>query len=319
MATTAHLPFQQYCKQLTAIYKKAKTQSNPALFLYKNKARTILFMMESVLRISNKLFEDKEITEWRDTVKKMEDALGEIDVYIVLLSDFSKLETVKVQQLEYISHKLDKSVDKFNKKLSKHDFYMEDIKKMSAGFKINFNDKNMVLQLHEEIRSELKESYDFFNRFPKGFTDMEDQVHELRRKLRWISIYGESFQGLIALNPTKETYKWEKEFITKEELKNPFNKLPVKKNLNQYILFNKKAFYAMSFVIGNLGVIKDNCFRLMYLEKSIHKTSTEKGVNSYILAHKQLNVKYTHASLLKEAHVLLKLYFNKYKIHEILT
>ncbi len=319
MASTPHLPFQQYCKQLTAIIKKAKTQSDPSLFLYKNKARTILFMMESILRVSNKLFEDKEIAHWRIIVKKMEDALGEIDVYIVLLSDFSKLETINVKQLEYISHKLDKSVDKLNKKLKKHDFYLEDIKLMNAGFKINFNDKNMVLQLHEEIRSELKESCDFFNQFPKGFTDMEDQVHELRRKLRWISIYGESFQGLIALESTKEKYKWEKEFITKEELKNPFNKLPVKKNLNQYILFNKKAFYAMSYVIGNLGAIKDNCFRLIYLEKSIHKTNTEKGINSSILAHKQLNVKYTHDSLLKEAHMLLKLYFNKYKIHEILT
>ncbi|MEO6304641.1 MAG: hypothetical protein ABIP51_15885 [Bacteroidia bacterium] len=319
MAAPAHIPFQNYCKELLAVFKKAKTNSDPALFLYKNKARTALFMAESILRVSNKLFEDKEIGEWRTTIKKLEDHLGEMDLYIVLLADYSKLKTVKVQQLEYISKKLDKAIDKFNKKLLKHDFYLEDLKKMSAGFKINFNDKNMVLQLHEEIRSELKESCDFFNQFPKGFTHMEDQVHELRRKIRWISIYAASFQGLIALNEPKENYKWEKEFITKEEAKNPFNKLPIKKNLNQYILFNKKAFYAMSFVIGNLGEIKDNCIRLQYLEKASKKTTIEKGTDHALLAQKQLNVKYSHDALLKEAHILLKLYFNKYKIHEILT
>ncbi|MBA2611006.1 MAG: hypothetical protein H0U95_03480 [Bacteroidetes bacterium] len=319
MPLSPHFPFQLFCKQLTDIFKKAKTNSNPAMFLYKNKARMQLFMAESILRVSNKLFEDKEIIEWHATIKKLEDYLGEIDHYLVLSADFSKLKTVQMPQLKYISDKLEKAVDKLNKKLIKHDFYLADLKKMNEGFKINFNDKKLILKLQEEIRSELKESCDFFDQYPKAFTDMEEQVHELRRKLRWISIYGESFQGLIVLKETKEKYPWEKEFITKNEVINPFNKLPVKKNLVSHITFNKKAFYALSYVIENIGKIKDKGLSLEALEKSVRKTSHEKNGESVKVATKQLNANYTHDSLLKEAHALLKSYFKKYKLHEALA
>ena len=319
MAPVAHFPFQLYCKQLITLFKKAKTNSNPALFLYKNNARKVLFMAESILRASNKLFEDGDIKDWHATIKKLENYLGAIDEYYTLLAEISKLKTVSLQQLEYISGKLNKATEKLNEKLRKRDFYFTDINEMSTGFKINFNDKAIVLKLQEEIKSELFEAGEFFNQFAKGFNDMESQVHELRRKLRWISIYGESFDGLMVLQDTKEKYRWEKEFITKVQIQNPFNKLPVKKNLSQYISINKKAFYALSFVIENLGKIKDKSFELYYLDKSIRKTTSEKGVNSALLAAKQLNAKYTQASLLKDAHALLNDFFTKYKIHQTLT
>lgn len=319
MALVTHYPFQLYCGQLITLFKKAKTNSNPALFLFKNKARVNVFMAESILRVSNKLFEDKQIKEWHSTIKKLEDYLGQIENYIEVLADFSKLKSVKVQQLEYVSGKLDKAVEKLNTKLSKNDFYLAELAQMNKEFKINFNDKTIVLKLHEEIRSELIEACEFFNEFPKGFIDMEKQVHELRRKLRWISIYGESFQGLIVLQEQKEKYVWEKYFITQKEIQNPFNKLPVNKKLSQYIILNKKAFYALSFMITHLGIIKDKAFGLYFLEKSIRKTNTEAGINSAILASKQLGAKYTEDSLLKEAHTLLNTYFNKYKIYEVLV
>ena len=220
MPAIQHYPFQHYCKQLISIFKKAKESTNPALYLYKNNARTIIFMAESLLRISNKLFEDKQIKGWHSTIKKLEDQLGEIDNYIVLLANFSKLKTITMQQLEYISLKMNKAIDNLNQKLKKHDFYFKDLLEMNNDFKINFNDRQIVLKLQEEIKSELIEACEFFNQFPKEFTDIEEQVHELRRKLRWISIYGESFQGLIVLSDTKEKYVWEKAFITKALLKN---------------------------------------------------------------------------------------------------
>ena len=319
MSAIAHYPFQIYCKQLIVVFKKAKTNANPALFLFKKNTRTQLFMAESILRVSNKLFEDKQIKKWHASIKKLEDYLGEIDYYVTSLADFSKLKTINSLQLQYISKKLDKAIDKLNEKLRKNDFYLTDLVEMNSGFKINFNDNTIVLKLHEEIKSELIEACEFFNQFPKGFTNMEAQVHELRRKLRWVSIYGESFQGLIVVREDKEKYKWEKAFITPNEIKNPYNKLPVKKNLNQYITFNKKAFFALSFVINNLGILKDKGLQLYSLEKSIKKTDTEKGVNASILAIKQLNVNYTKASLLNDAHTLLNTFFNTYKIDKILT
>ncbi len=319
MPITQHFPFQLHCKQIIAALKKAKNSDDPALFLHKSKLRTPLFMAESILRISNTFISDKEIKEWYDLIKKLEDYLGAIDNYVTLLADFSKLKTVKSPQLEYISKKLDKTIDKLNKKLKKNDFYIKDLEEMNKSFKTNFNDKRIVTKLHEEIRKELKEAAEFFSRFPSGFDDMELQVHELRRKLRWISIYGAAFDGLIAIKETKEKYKWEKKFITPSVIKNPFNKLPLKKYLTHHINLNKKAFYALSFVIDELGKIKDKGLGIYSLEKSIRKTTDGKESDVEKTAIKQLNAKYTTASLLKEAHALLTAYFSTNKIHEFLA
>lgn len=319
MAITQHFPFQLHCKQIIAAFKKAQASDDPALFLHKSKVRTPLFMAESILRISNTFISDKEIKEWYDLIKKLEDYLGEIDNYIALLANFSKLKTIKSAQLEYISKKLDKTIDKFNKKLHKNDFYIKELEAMSKDFKTNFNDKRIVTKLHNEIRIELKEAADFFARFPKAFDDMELQVHELRRKLRWISIYAAAFDGLIVLKETKEKYNWEKKFITPGVIKNPYNKLPVKKGLTHHILLNKKAFYALSYVIEDLGKIKDKGLGIYSLAKSIRKTTSENEMNAEKLAVKQLHVKYTTDTLLKEAYVLLNNYFTTYKIHEILA
>lgn len=319
MAITQHFPFQIHCKQIIVAFKKAKASDDPALFLHKSKVRTPLFMAESILRISNTFISDKEIKEWYDLIKKLEDYLGEIDNYISLLADFSKLKTIKSPQLEYISKKLDKTIDKFNKKLIKNDFFIKELEAMHKDFKTNFNDKRIVTKLHEEIRIELREAADFFARFPKAFDDMELQVHELRRKLRWISIYAAAFDGLIVLKETKEKYKWEKKFITPAVVKNPFNKLPVKKGLTHHISLNKKAFYALSYVIEDLGKIKDRGLDIYSLSKSIRKTTGEKESEAEKLALKQLNVNYTTESLLKEAYVLLTSYFGTFKIHENLA
>ncbi|MEI8137372.1 MAG: hypothetical protein WCH21_08620, partial [Bacteroidota bacterium] len=145
MAPITHYPFQIYCSQLITIFKKAKSNSNPALFLHKNKVRTVIFMAESILRVSNKLFVDKQIKDWHFTVKKLEDYLGEIENYIDVLAEFSKIKTINVQQLEYVSGKLDKSIEKLNNKLIKNNFYLADLDEMNKGFKINFNDKTIVL------------------------------------------------------------------------------------------------------------------------------------------------------------------------------
>jgi len=319
MPITQHYPFQLHCKQIIAAFKKAKTSNDAALFLHKSKVRTPLFMAESILRISRTFIHDKEIEEWYELIKKLEDHLGEVDNYITLLADFSKLKGVKSVQLEYISKKLDKSIDKFNKKLSKYDFYIKDLEEMNKGFKINFNDKRIIAKLHEEIKTELKETADFFGRFPEGFDDMELQVHELRRKLRWISIYAAAFDGLIGLKETKEKYKWEKKFITPSVIKNPFNKLPVKKGLTHHISLNKKSFFALSFVIAELGKIKDKGLGIYSLGKSIRKTTGEKEHEAEKLAIKQLQVKYSTTSLLKEAYTLLNSYYGTFKIYETLT
>ena len=73
MTTKEFNPFLFYSKQLQVLFKKAAEQKNPALWLYNNDARTVLFMLEALTRIHNKAFDEKIFSKWNKRFKKLED------------------------------------------------------------------------------------------------------------------------------------------------------------------------------------------------------------------------------------------------------
>lgn len=77
-------PFLFYSAQLQELLLKSSKEKNPALWLYKNNARTILFMLEALTRLHNHAFDEKLFEKWNKRFKKLEDLFGEIDQYIVL-------------------------------------------------------------------------------------------------------------------------------------------------------------------------------------------------------------------------------------------
>ena len=318
MSELLHLPLQMYSKQLLELFQQAITQKDPAYFLYKKNARTPLFKLESLLRILSKTFNDKDIEKNRLKIKKLEDCLGRIDDYDALLKLFQKNNSVKKEEVNYFEYKRNKALEKLNKELRKKEFYQDLFNRLNTKFKIDFNEKELMLKLEDDLKREMKECFNFFSEFPSRFDSMEGEVHELRRKLRWLSIYGESLQGLIVLKDNLKKYTWEKFFITKAEIDSKYNKLPVNKKLKRHIEFNKKVFLAISFVITKLGRIKDEGLAMEALIKSVRKTSDMDSSEATDLVIKQLKPKYSQEQLLAEAHALLTDFFVKYKIHELL-
>ena len=325
MSSLIHNPLQIYCKQLLQQFTQSKNTKNPALFLYANNARTPLFMAESITRILTSLNANTLYEKWHKVFKKLEDSFGEIDVYDAALKQFSKNKLVKIEQLNYFTKKRDKLILKLNEKLVEKDFYFTVFSQINNSKELNFNHKIIITQIKKHIQKELQNTLEFFNQFPKEFDNMELQVHELRRKLRWVSIYAQSLQGIIVLKNERHTersrsakYTWEKQFITPTEKTSPFNKLPVAKKLTDYIYFNQKAFYALSNIINNLGKIKDKGLSLELLQKSFRKTMPLTKENSAMLAAKQIQLNHTEDELLKEAHQLLELFYKKYSIHQLL-
>jgi hypothetical protein len=319
MKTTLHLPLQIYCTQLLDIFQKSISTPNPALYLYQKNVRGPLFMAESIARILNNMYTDKEIGKAYKTFKKLEDVFGQIDYYDHLFIDFSKNKSINKTERDYFLKKRDKIIAKLNEKLREKAFYQDRFHVLINEFKINFNDKATILKLQEDIKTELQECADFFSKYPQQFDKMEKQVHEIRRKLRWISIYAQSLQGLIVLTADKKKHVWEKEFVTKEQIASPYGKLVSNKNFGIHIQFNQKAFYALNHVVLQLGIIKDKAFAIEALEKCIEKTSPVENIQALVLAKKQLKIKYNETDLLKEAHVLLEKYFVLYQIHKTLV
>ncbi len=311
-------PYSVYTAKFLQLLDTCRNKKDPAWWLYTNNARSTLFMLESISRLWFKSHGDNETQKWLKTFKKLEDALGVIDYYDVILKEFSKGKNIPEIQMAYFERKRDKAVSKLNEKLIEKDFYKKFMVGSSKPGVLSFNNKHTLLKLEGEIKFEIMESARFFEGFPKGFNNMELQVHELRRKLRWISIYAQSLSGVVILKDPKTNYKWEKEFVTKFALESPYNKLAVKKGLKHYIPLNKTAFLALTTVIEELGRIKDKGLALEALAKSIEKTTHVKNETAVALAKKQLNSKITIEELLAEAHKLLMKFFNTYKIHKAL-
>jgi hypothetical protein len=318
MPVSNHLPLQYFSLQLAKLFQKAARQKNPALFLYRNKARSLLFMVESLLRLLAKEDGDEKTKQSLKRIKKLEDRLGEIGDCDELFLQFSENESVKEEQAAYFARKRDKKIGKLNKTLLKKEYYKQTFHALSRDTKIDLNDKELVTRFQRQLEISLLGCFDFYKEHQGSFVDIEKHVHEIRRKLRWISIYAQSLNGTVVLDPDRTHYSWEKKFITKNELQSPYNKLPVRKNLAQYIHFNKKAFLALSFVVNELGTIKDKGLAMKSFVKAAVKTSELSPVEATLLVIKQLNLDYTERDLCKAARGLLEEFFMKYRIHELL-
>ncbi len=311
-------PYSIFTAKWLQLLNTCQNKKNPAQWLYCNNARSTLFMLESISRLWFRAFGDNDTAKWLKTFKKLEDYLGVIDYYEVLLKEFSKNKSIPKIQIDYFKKKRDKAFEKLNKKLRAKDFYKKFMVVSSKPGAIEFNNKTILLKLENEIKAEIFESGQFFSQFDNGFDSMELQVHELRRKLRWISIYAQSLSGAIITKDDKIKYPWEKEFITKFSINSPYNKLTIKKGLVHYITLNKKAFYAYTTVIEELGNIKDKGLAIEALAKSIEKTNHIKNAEALLIANKQLHTDASIEVLLKKAHTLLNKFFETYKINKTL-
>ena len=146
-----------------------------------------------------------------------------------------------------------------------------------------------------------------------NFTKMEEEIHELRRKMRWLSIYGVSLQGVIKLETNHKKESWDKKYLTKNIIELPFNKLPVH-NFPAHIFYNRNHFYALSWLIFELGQIKDIGFRIEFLVKVIRKTSDVSSESAEKKAEIALGVKENEPALFKHASRICKDFFEKDKI-----
>lgn len=293
-----HNPLSIYLSQTQQLFEKAKSAGDPAKFLFANGARALLFNAQAIGRILCAI-DQKSHKKFLKSIKKVEDILGVIDYYVTL----QKLATSK-NKLAFndCREKIEKYYRKLNERLIKKDFYSKLIEDYSNPNKINFNslaNKTLIINF---LKEELAACEAFYLANSNKFNDIELHLHEMRRKIRWISIYAQALNGLIQLKSNTTKYNWEKEFITEAEKKSPFNKLPKNADIKKPIQFNQKAFYALSKVILELGKLKDegqlNEFKSHYYNKALVKS---------------LEAKQT--KLLEKANLILNNYFVKYKIH----
>ena len=308
-------PFHVYTSALETLLLKAAKTKSPALYLYMHEARTPLFMLEALTRLYTHHLGGSQMNVWRKHFKKLEDQLGVVDYYDGFLKVFSKNKKIPQEVIVYIEKKKKKSLQKLDTILAQKKW----LNGLLTGFHvssayIDYDEGHMALlryaiHLQEEIVRKLAA------KSRQGFTELEEQVHELRRQCRWLSMYAQALDGLIQLRGPSKPYVWEKHYITKAIIKHPYNRVAKAPRDIEPLYYNASVVYALSDLIARLGVIKDKGLGLELLTKALRKT---KGVSSKVAINEALTMlgkNYpTMPQVLKEATDVSRVFFINHKV-----
>ncbi len=314
-------PFLFYSAQLQDMLLKAKKQSNPALWLYKNNVRTTLFMLEALTRLHDKAFDEKLFSKWNKRFKKLEDLFGELDQFIVLENQLKKNKKVSKEILKYFSVHSTNILNKCNRRLTEKEWFnnkLESFDYKLSEFDVEYN-QEYLNELKYVVEDEVDSIYFFCEKVNFQFTKLEEEVHELRRKLRWLSIYAQALNGLIQLKKIKSNAKYKINYFNKEILYSPYNQLP-KKPKNTFIIeYNSEAFFALSWIINELGKLKDNGINLqmlsdaIYIAENLNRVEAEEKSISLLALHKGVN-----EEILRNASDIMKTYLTEDKLLDAL-
>jgi hypothetical protein len=289
MSTTYFNPFLFYSNQLHTLLVKASAEKNPALWLHKNNVRTILFMLEGLTRLHKEAFDEPLFTKWYKRFKKLEDEFGQLDECISYDAIYKLDKKIPPSIKESIRQQINIISEKINTRLVSKDWLTGKILSFNvklSKFTIEYND-DYVGELTIAISEEIKTINNFGLKLNYSFTQLEEEVHEMRRKLRWISIYGQALNGIIQLKPTTKKQSYSINYITKEIITSKYNKLAAKPKGSSVILFDKNSFLCLSWAINELGKLKDKGLKINFLAKEIVKVE---GCTDAIAQEKALHI-----------------------------
>jgi hypothetical protein len=317
MATIKFNPFLFYSKQLEALLAKAAEQKNPALWLHKNDARTPLFMLEALTRLHSKAFDEKLFDRWNIRFKKLEDLFGEIEQYLTLENELKLNKKVSKEVLKYFSVTANNFVVKCNQRLREKNWFNNKLKSFDyklSEFDVEYNQEYLD-ELKYTMADEIEAIINFAKKSNYHFTKVEEEVHELRRKLRWLSIYAHALNGLIQLKKSNKKTKFKLNYYTKEILNSPFNKLPLRPKNTAVITFDEDAFLALSWMINELGVLKDNALKIQKLGDAIYIVEDVTIVEANKKAIAVLGLKVNSLDdILNQASIILETFLAKDKV-----
>ncbi|MEO6406618.1 MAG: hypothetical protein ABIY51_07770 [Ferruginibacter sp.] len=269
--------FDYFLDQLESLLQQSCVDENPAWWLYKNNARTPLFMLESLCRIYMTVLEKKPFQKLQDQFKALEDALGRVDMYDGFANEFSQKPAIDVHAKEYFYKKTELHVDRLNEMLLKEGWLGAGGKRLKKiRKKLNqidwIKDKKEIKAIHFLFETSVEEIKTFFEKNKNGFTDLEDQLHELRRMLRWLSINGHALRGAVQLMDTGFKSGLTMNYITEAVEQSPYNKLPEAAENRYVLLLDKTIFLTMSGLIDQLGTLKDSGLRILLLAEAVQQS-----------------------------------------------
>jgi hypothetical protein len=316
--------FEYHLDRLEQLLAKASTQKNPGLWLYRNNGRTPLFMLEGLAKLYSGIHNKKKFEKLKARFKELEDAIGQVDYYDAFAKEFVGNKKIpaaitkylqaqsreKVQSLneilkedKWIGEKADR-IKKIRKKLSKADWQYE---------------KQDIESIHSYYVTAINKILEFLSSKDYKFVDVENDLHESRRMLRWLSIYPQALRGSVQLTKTADMPETLAKYQTESITRSPYNVMPDAGEQQYFLLLDQSRFYALSWMIAELGNLKDSGLKVEAIQEALLQTSKQTEKQALTKAYKLAGAKQkTIEQLLEEAGTLCKTFCREKNLEQLL-
>lgn len=309
--------FDHFLEQLQIQLNKSSKQKNPGLWLYQNDARTTLFMLEGLSKLYTGLHDHKIFSKLDAEFKELEDILGAIDYYDCFAREFAKNKRIPSTVSAYLEAQSREKIQNLNEVLKEKKWLSDGNIRMNKILKklkkINWlKEKKETNRICECYKDSINIINIFIGKTNFHFENVEADVHELRRKLRWLSIYPHALRGCIQLSKLQAPPKFLDKYLTPEITGSPFNRMPDAGSCKQFLLLEKNYFYSLSWMIAELGILKDSGLRVIAVKEALQQTTGINETAAYkqaytLLGPKQPSIK----QVLDRADALCKNYFQE--------
>ncbi|HNK27871.1 MAG TPA: hypothetical protein PKM83_01985 [Ferruginibacter sp.] len=315
--------FDLFLAQLQTLLDKAAKQKNPALWLYQNNARTPLFMLEGLAKLYAGIHNKKKFIKIKAHFKLLEDAIGQIDYYDAFAKEFAGNKKIPATVVSYLQAQAREKIQSLNEILTEKDWIgsgksrIEKIRKKLK--KADWLDEPKDVEgIRDFYFSSINGILEFSNQKNFHFENVEKDVHELRRMLRWLSIYPQALKGCIQLSQAKKSPAYLSKYLTKAITGSPYNVMPDAGDLRYFLLLDKTRFYALSWMISELGNLKDSGLRLEVIKEALIQSGSTDEKAALIKARSFLgNRQLTEQQVLDQAEAILKTFCKEQNLESL--
>ncbi len=315
--------FDLFLAQFQMLLDKAGKQKNPALWLYQNNARTPLFMLEGLAKLYAGIHNKKKFIKIKAHFKLLEDAIGQIDYYDAFAKEFAGNKKIPATVVSYLQAQTREKIQSLNEILTEKDWIgsgksrIEKIRKKLK--KADWLDEQKDVEgVRDFYFSSINGILEFSNQKNFHFENVEKDVHELRRMLRWLSIYPQALKGCIQLSQSKKSPAYLSKYLTKAITGSPYNVMPDAGDLRYFLLLDKTRFYALSWMISELGNLKDSGLRLEVIKEALIQSGSTNEKAALIKARSFLgNRQLTEQQVLDQAEAILKTFCKEQNLESL--
>ncbi len=273
------LRFEYFLKQLEELFVQSSKQKNPGLWLYQNNARTPLFMLEGLAKLYSGIHNKKKFEKLKAHFKLLEDTIGQIDYYDAFAKEFIADKTMPAAITNYLQAQSREKIQSLNEILTEKGWLGDNnIRISKIRKKLQkadwLDEKEDIKSIEQFYITAINKILAFINEKNFRFTNVENDVHEFRRMLRWLSIYPQALRGCIQLGKSKTTTpKFLSKYLTKAITTSPYNVMPDAGDLKYFLIFDQTRFFALSWMIAELGNLKDSGLKVEVIKEAILQAS----------------------------------------------